>query len=82
VLVLNRNYAPTIAIQAEAARQGCQQVLWLCGDQHLMTEVGTMNLFVLMDNEKGGKSGIGHRQVHQLIIFSSSAFDNYSLLLL
>ena len=34
--------------------KGCQQVLWLYGEDHLMTEVGTMNLFVYMINKHGG----------------------------
>jgi len=49
-----RNYAPTIAVQAEATERGCQQVLWLYGDEHQMTEVGTMNLFMHWHNKDGG----------------------------
>ena len=49
------NYAPTIAIQKEAEKQGCQQVLWLHGEDHLVTEVGTMNVMVFWTNENGGK---------------------------
>eukprot|EP00128_Syssomonas_multiformis_P010699 Colp12_sorted_trinity150504_noHs@23158 len=49
------NYAPTILPQQEAAAQGCNQVLWLFGKNHEVTEVGTMNLFVLWVNEKGEK---------------------------
>lgn len=41
-------------MQKEAAKQGFQQVLWLYGDDHQLTEVGTMNVFVLMINEHGG----------------------------
>jgi branched-chain amino acid aminotransferase len=40
--------------QAEALGLGLQQVLWLFGDDHQLTEVGTMNIFVLSVNEKGG----------------------------
>lgn len=47
------NYASTIKPQAEAAARGCQQVLWLFGQEQLVTEVGTMNLFVLWKTEKG-----------------------------
>lgn len=43
------NYGPTISVQAEAAKQGCSQVLWLT-DKGL-SEVGTMNLFVLLKTE-------------------------------
>lgn len=52
---MGSNYAPTIQIQKEATAQGLQQVLWLYGEDHQITEVGTMNIFVLMVNEQGGK---------------------------
>ncbi|XP_043915414.1 branched-chain-amino-acid aminotransferase, cytosolic-like isoform X2 [Protopterus annectens] len=47
------NYGPTIYVQNEAARDGCQQVLWLYGDNHEVTEVGTMNLFVFWKDKNG-----------------------------
>lgn len=54
------NYAPTILTQMNAAAEGFQQILWLLphvGDdhqtEHLLTEVGTMNLFVLMKAPDG-----------------------------
>uniref|UniRef100_G3PP49 Branched-chain-amino-acid aminotransferase n=1 Tax=Gasterosteus aculeatus aculeatus TaxID=481459 RepID=G3PP49_GASAC len=49
------NYGPTIAVQNEAVKRGCQQVLWLYGEQEEITEVGTMNLFIYWTNEKGEK---------------------------
>uniref|UniRef100_A0AAY4D4X2 Branched-chain-amino-acid aminotransferase n=2 Tax=Denticeps clupeoides TaxID=299321 RepID=A0AAY4D4X2_9TELE len=49
------NYGPTIAVQQEAIRQGCQQVLWLYGDQEEITEVGTMNLFIYWTTKSGEK---------------------------
>ncbi|XP_060576542.1 branched-chain-amino-acid aminotransferase-like isoform X1 [Ruditapes philippinarum] len=49
------NYAPTLAIQKEAEKHGCQQVLWLFGDDHQLTEVGAMNLFTFWVNEQGEK---------------------------
>ncbi|XP_055331784.1 branched-chain-amino-acid aminotransferase, cytosolic-like [Paramacrobiotus metropolitanus] len=52
---MGSNYAPTIHVAKEAAKQGCQQVLWLFGDKHYLTEVGTMNIFVYWINEKGEK---------------------------
>ncbi|WAR02370.1 BCAT2-like protein [Mya arenaria] len=42
---MGSNYAPTMAVQNVAAEKGCQQVLWLFGDDHQLTEVGAMNLF-------------------------------------
>ena len=49
-----RNYGPTIALQQQAQALGCQQVLWLQGPQRLLTEVGTMNLFIFWHREDGG----------------------------
>ncbi|XP_051974892.1 branched-chain-amino-acid aminotransferase, cytosolic-like isoform X2 [Xyrauchen texanus] len=47
------NYGASIYAQYEAVDYGCQQVLWLYGDDHQITEVGTMNLFLYWINEKG-----------------------------
>ncbi|XP_028669489.1 branched-chain-amino-acid aminotransferase, mitochondrial [Erpetoichthys calabaricus] len=47
------NYGPTIYVQNEAARLGCQQALWLYGPDHEITEVGTMNLFIYWKNTNG-----------------------------
>jgi branched-chain amino acid aminotransferase len=44
---LGSNYSPGILPQVEVARKGYTQVLWLFGPEHDLTEVGTMNLFVL-----------------------------------
>jgi len=47
------NYALTLVPQKEAAQKGYAQVLWLYND--LVTEVGTMNFFLLWVNEQGEK---------------------------
>lgn len=52
---MGSNYAPTIHVQKEAASKGLQQVLWLYGPDHELTEVGTMNIFMFYINENGGK---------------------------
>ncbi|RWS00614.1 branched-chain-amino-acid aminotransferase: cytosolic-like protein, partial [Dinothrombium tinctorium] len=52
---LGSNYAPTILAQKVAEAKDCQQVLWLYGEDHQLTEVGTMNIFVYMINEAGEK---------------------------
>ncbi|KAF0698293.1 Aste57867_11086 [Aphanomyces stellatus] len=49
------NYGATIMPQMEAAKKGYSQILWLFGEDHYVTEVGTMNLFVHWINEKGEK---------------------------
>ncbi|XP_039188827.1 branched-chain-amino-acid aminotransferase, cytosolic isoform X1 [Crotalus tigris] len=50
---LGGNYGSSIYAQREAMELGCQQVLWLYGDDHQITEVGTMNLFLYWQNENG-----------------------------
>ncbi|NWW41455.1 BCAT1 protein, partial [Panurus biarmicus] len=47
------NYGSAIYAQQEALEFGCQQVLWLYGEDHQITEVGTMNLFLYWINEDG-----------------------------
>jgi branched-chain amino acid aminotransferase len=50
---LGANYSPGVVPQVEAAKKGYAQNLWLHGPKHELTEVGTMNLFVVIENEKG-----------------------------
>ncbi|KAM8820563.1 branched-chain-amino-acid aminotransferase, cytosolic isoform 2-T2 [Eudromia elegans] len=50
---LGGNYGSSIYAQREALELGCQQVLWLYGEDHQITEVGTMNLFLYWINEDG-----------------------------
>ena len=52
---LGSNYGPTVFVQKCAEAEGLQQVLWLFGEEHLVTEVGTMNIFLLMRNRNGEK---------------------------
>ncbi|XP_072327919.1 branched-chain-amino-acid aminotransferase, cytosolic isoform X1 [Scyliorhinus torazame] len=47
------NYGASLSAQSEAVAAGCQQVLWLYGDEHYVTEAGTMNLFIYWINEHG-----------------------------
>ncbi|XP_041059449.1 branched-chain-amino-acid aminotransferase, cytosolic [Carcharodon carcharias] len=50
---LGGNYGASLSAQSEALTAGCQQVLWLYGDEHHVTEAGTMNLFLYWINEHG-----------------------------
>ncbi|XP_076987349.1 branched-chain-amino-acid aminotransferase, mitochondrial isoform X1 [Tamandua tetradactyla] len=50
---LGGNYGPTVFVQQEAQKKGCEQVLWLYGPDHQLTEVGTMNIFVYWTHEDG-----------------------------
>jgi len=47
------NYAPGLLAQKLASKHNCQQNLWLFGEDDSITEVGTMNFFVLLKNEAG-----------------------------
>lgn len=55
VLPFPRNYGPTVFVQQEAKNKGCEQVLWLYGPDHQLTEVGTMNIFIHWTHEDGGE---------------------------
>lgn len=52
-LKLGSNYAPCIWPQLEVNKKGYDQNLWLLGEEQKVTEVGTMNFFVLWKNEEG-----------------------------
>ncbi|RMD44684.1 hypothetical protein DV735_g395, partial [Chaetothyriales sp. CBS 134920] len=52
---LGANYAPCIVPQLQAAKKGFAQNLWLFGPQENITEVGTMNLFVVIKNKSTGQ---------------------------
>merc|ERR1712137_257850 len=47
------NYAPGIVIQKNALEKGYAQILWLFGPDQVITEVGTMNMFVYWKNRQG-----------------------------
>ncbi|KAJ6627180.1 branched-chain amino acid aminotransferase II [Mycena sp. CBHHK59/15] len=50
---LGVNYAPGVLPQKSAATLGYSQNLWLHGPDHELTEVGTMNMFVVFTREDG-----------------------------
>lgn len=50
---LGANYAPGVVPQKEAAKSGYSQNLWLLGKEHYLTEVGTMNMFVVLKTSDG-----------------------------
>nr|XP_057933341.1 branched-chain-amino-acid aminotransferase, cytosolic [Doryrhamphus excisus] len=47
------NYSWTLYALNEAKDYGCNEVLWLHGDNHQITEVGKMNIFLHWINEDG-----------------------------
>lgn len=54
LLIVFRNYAGGILPQTLVAPHGYQQILWLFGPNHQITEVGTMNCFIHWTNDAGG----------------------------
>ncbi|KAL1682015.1 aminotransferase [Schizophyllum commune] len=50
---LGANYAPGVLAQKFAATKGYAQNLWLFGEENYLTEVGTMNLFVVLKKPDG-----------------------------
>lgn len=52
---LGANYAPCIVPQLKAAKKGLHQNLWLFGEDEYITEVGTMNLFVCVQDKATGQ---------------------------
>lgn len=73
-LLFVSNYGPTIAVQNEAAKQGCQQVLWLYGESEEITEVGTMNLFIYWTTKKGGEMVNRFQSASAVEVCGSAAF--------
>lgn len=53
---LGANYAAGVAAQKFASAKGYVQNLWLQGPEHYITEVGTMNAFVVFKRAGGGTS--------------------------
>ena len=45
---MGSNYAPTLWVQNRAETEGCEQVLWVFGEEQEITEVGAMNIFCLL----------------------------------
>ncbi|KER28274.1 hypothetical protein T265_04873 [Opisthorchis viverrini] len=52
---LAANYGPTLALQKLLRERGYDTSLWLYGPDELITEAGTMNIFVFWTNEQGEK---------------------------
>jgi len=50
---MGANYGPTIKPHTEAMKKGHQQILWLYGPEHYITEVGTMNIMIYWRNSDG-----------------------------
>jgi branched-chain amino acid aminotransferase len=54
------NYGPSLVAQGEAARMGYHQILWLFGEECVVTEAGASNFFVVWrtkESEEGKNDG-------------------------
>ncbi|KAJ2779737.1 branched-chain-amino-acid transaminase bat2 [Coemansia javaensis] len=47
------NYAPALRPAMDCVKAGYDQILWLLGDDHYVTEVGTMNFFIFWTTPEG-----------------------------
>ena len=50
---IGANYGPTIALQRDAVAANYQQILWLLGPENEITEVGSMNCFIVLKDKNG-----------------------------
>eukprot|EP00092_Neocalanus_flemingeri_P002612 GFUD01002799.1.p1 GENE.GFUD01002799.1~~GFUD01002799.1.p1 ORF type:complete len:420 (-),score=100.16 GFUD01002799.1:193-1452(-) len=50
---MGSNYAPTLWVQKAAEAEGCEQVLWVFGEDQEVTEVGAMNIFIVLKTAGG-----------------------------
>ncbi|PIK48736.1 putative branched-chain-amino-acid aminotransferase, cytosolic-like [Apostichopus japonicus] len=66
-MILCSNYAPGIVPQMEAQKKGCQQILWLYGDDYKVTEAGTMNCFMFWENKQGGRCTVTPKKKKKLV---------------
>ena len=48
---IGANYGPTILPQRLATARDCQQILWLLGPEHEITEIGSMNCFIVLKSK-------------------------------
>jgi branched-chain amino acid aminotransferase len=51
---IGANYGPSLVAQASARERGCEQILWLFGDDCYVTEAGASNFFVVWGTREGG----------------------------
>lgn len=57
ILILFRNYGPTLGTTKDANKRGHQQVLWLYGDKKII-EVGASNIFFVFKSKNGKRAEI------------------------
>ncbi|KAJ5172611.1 hypothetical protein N7492_005204 [Penicillium capsulatum] len=52
---LGANYGPSLQAQGNAQAQGCDQILWLFGEDRQVTEAGASNFFIIWHNADTGR---------------------------
>lgn len=52
---LGANYGPSLTAHSKAVAQGFDQVLWLFGEERLVTEAGASNFFIVWENKETKK---------------------------
>ncbi|CAN6675009.1 branched-chain-amino-acid aminotransferase, cytosolic [Trichomonascus vanleenenianus] len=55
---LGANYAPTLPANTECVKAGFSAVLWLLGENGIVTEAGTSNFFAVVKNAETGRDEI------------------------
>jgi len=70
------NYGPTVLSQKEAEKMGYNQILWLYGPDHQVTEVGTMNMFVAFQHKNGEKELVTAPATSEGVVLSGVTRDS------
>ena len=65
---LGANYGPSLAVHGVATGQGFDQVLWLFGEDRLVTEAGASNFFIVWENKQGGRELVTASLESQVIL--------------
>lgn len=90
---LGANYGPSLMAHSTATAQGFDQVLWLFGEERLVTEAGASNFFVVWENKETKKlelvtaplenqlilPGVTRRSVLELVRERLSGDNSYGL---
>ena len=90
---LGANYGPSLMAHSTATAQGFDQVLWLFGEERLVTEAGASNFFVVWENKETKKlelvtaplenqlilPGVTRRSVLELVRQRLSGDNSYGL---
>lgn len=65
---LGANYGPSLAAHGVATGQGFDQVLWLFGEERLVTEAGASNFFIVWEGKDGKRELVTASLESQVIL--------------